>query len=511
MTNLSYPKGCNCVGACGHGVPGAGGTVIQNPVYMGDQVGATIIKNGGIETNFIYKDPFTLGVAGLLFDIKMETYADGSVRHVYVLKGGLGSSSRLKSVAISKRNGECVVVWYEGTALNSTTTLAAPAAIGATKLTLTDSSAIGGIATPMTLILKDEVNGNRVTVTVTAVDPANANIVTINPALTVAVHATACVSRGHYNPAAGCTNTYSNNVSLYNNDKEYFSYFTRIIHTLEYNSKCVINQTYLADLLGTDAMASETAAYRILQTNFAQQLDEAFKQLMRSVFFHKNIPSTATSYSETYGLLEAMKKVHLAGIPQFFDLSKCCDPLECDTVNAEKVIEAFLDIVMSRAQLSVYSESKRVMVAINSDFLSSLMKMRKYFEMYTGEVRTIVQTPATEGDVISTRRKVFALEDRGYEIMFLLEPALDEIPGDFGLIMPDNAMGLFTWKFDHVEVSNGGVELVQNDQALVAGDTLKFKIWKDERTNNMIDGCTTYAMRLDYSIIHMFVDKCAYA
>ena len=234
--------------------------------------------------------------------------------------------------------------------------------------------------------------------------------------------------RGHYNPAAGCTNTYSNSVSFYNNDKEYFSYFTRIIHTLDYNSKCVINQTYLSDLLSDSQDSRETAAYRILQSNFSSQIDEAFKQLMRSVFFHKNVPSTATTFSETYGLLAQMYNIHNAGIPQFFDLSLCCDPAECDAVNAERVIETFLDIVMSRAQLSVYSETKKVVIAINSEFLSSLMKMRKYFEMYTGEVRTMIQTPAMEGDIISTRRKAFMLEDRGYEIVFLLEPAFDELP-----------------------------------------------------------------------------------
>lgn len=512
MTNLSYPRACWCTGACSHAVTGTGGTVVPNANYIGDVIGGEIIRNGGLETNFIYKDPFSLGVAGLLFDVKTETYPDGTTAMVYRLKGGLGTSSRMKPVAISKRNGECVVVWYEGTALNTSTTLVADAVAGATTLTLTDATAIGGIATPMTLIIKDEVNGNRVTVNVTAVDPGNPNLVTISPALAVDVSATSCVMRGHYNPAAGCTNSYSNSVSYYNNDKEYFSYFTRIIHTLEYNNKCVINQTYLSDLLNGSSDMKETAAYRILQSNFSMQIDEAFKQLMRSVFFHKNVPSTATTYSETYGLLAKLKEVHMAGVPQFFDLSECCDPAECDAVNAENIINTFLDIVMSRAQLSIYSETKRVVVAINSDFLGSLMKMRKYFEQFSGEVRTVSVTGmASEGDVISTRRKSFVLEDRGYEIYFVLEPAFDEIPGEFGLIMPENAMWIFTWKYDHVELTDGGVKLIEDNTNLTAGDTLKFKMWKDERTNSVVDGCTSWVMRLEYCIIHMFVDKCAYA
>ncbi len=77
--------------------------------------------------------------------------------------------------------------------------------------------------------------------------------------------------------------------------------------------------------------------------------------------------------------------------------------------------------------------------------------------------------------------------------------------------MPEKTMGVFTYKKDYVEVSDGGVTIVDNKQALVAGDTLKFKLWKDERTNNMVDGCTSYVMWIEYAIVWLYVDKCAYA
>lgn len=64
----------------------------------------------------------------------------------------------MKSVAISKRDGCCAVIRYEGTAANTTTTLKASATAGAQEIVLTDPASIGGIATPMTLIIKDEVN-----------------------------------------------------------------------------------------------------------------------------------------------------------------------------------------------------------------------------------------------------------------------------------------------------------------------------------------------------------------
>jgi hypothetical protein len=397
-------------------------------VYIGDQVGAIIIRNGGIETNYIYKEPFALGMAGLLFDIVPEPYADGTTLFVYKLKANLGSKSRMKSVSISKRNGCCAVIWYEGTSTNTTTTLAAAGVIGASTLTLTDPASIGGISAPMTLIIKDDVNNRRVTVTVTGTDAVNPNIVILKNALTVAIDASSCVMRGHYNPAAGCDNSYSNNVSFYSEDKEYASYFTRIIHTLEYNDRCTINTTYLSDLLGGNATQQQTAAYKILQSNFSQQLDEAMKQFVRSVFFHTNKCGDSDTGGETYGLLHQMKLTHDAGVPQFFNLRDCCDPLECDAVNAEKIINSFLKIVMSRAQLSIYQEKRKVLVAMNSQFQEQLMNMRKYMEMYTGEVRTITQAAAYDGDIISTRRKTFRIEDRGYEIFFVLEPALDEIP-----------------------------------------------------------------------------------
>lgn len=480
-------------------------------MYIGDQVSSIIIKNGGIETNYIYREPLAYGMAGLLFDIEPVTYPDGTTLFTYKLKANLGTKSRMKQVSISKRNGCCAVVWYEGTSTATTTTLAVAGVVGATTLTLTDANAIGGIAIPMTLILKDDVNNRRVTVTLASVDPANPNLVNLKNPLTVAIDASACVSRGHYNPAAGCTNSYSNNVSFYSADKEYHSYFTRIIHTLEYNDRCIINQTYLADLLGGDATKQQTAAYRILQSNFSMQLDEAIKQFIRSAFFHRNLCGDTDTGGETYGLLEKMKEIHAAGVPQFFNLRDCCDPLECDAVNAENLINTFLKIVMSRAQLSVYQSNREVLIAMNSAFQEQLMNMRKYMEMYTGEVRTINQTTAYDGDIISTRSKTFGIEHRGYKIYFVLEPALDEIPGEFGLIMPENTMGVFTYKKDYVEVSDGGVTIVDNKQALVAGDTLKFKLWKDERTNNMVDGCTSYVMWIEYAIVWLYVDKCAYA
>jgi len=507
----NYPKDCGCTGACSHAVPGSQWVNVQNPNYIWDEIGAIIIKNGGIETNFIYKDPFSLGMAGLLFDIEKVQYPDGTVRMVYKLKGGLGSKNKMKTVAISRRNGCCVVVWYEGTALNTSTTPVAATPVGSSTLELTDATALGGLTAPMKLIVKDEVNGTRMTVTVISVDAGNPNLVNLKVPLTAPIDATACIYRGHYNPAAGCTNTYSNNVSFFNNDKEYISYFTRIIQTLDYNSRCVINETYLSDLLKGDEGAKETAAYRILQSNFSAQLDEALKQFVRSAFFHTNTCGDTDEYGETYGLLEAMKVVHDSGVPQFFDMSTCCDVALCDAENAENLIKTFLKIVQSRAQLSVYSETKRIVIAINEDMLESLMDLRKYFEMFTGEIRTIEQTSASENDVISTRRKAFSVEDRGYTITFIHEPVLNEIPGEFALLMPENTMGVFTFKNDYVEVGDGGVSLVPYQQQLIAGDTLKFKIWKDERTNNAIDGCTSYAMWLDYAIAWLYVDKCAYA
>lgn len=509
--NFDYPKACGCSGPCSHGVAGSQGTTVANPVYVGDKVGEILIRHGGIETNYIYREPFALGMAGLLFDIKPHTYADGTTVFTYKLKANLGSKSRMKQVAISKRDGCCAVIWYEGTAANTTTTLAVAATAGDTEIELVDGASIGGIATPMTLILKDEVNGKRVTVTVVAADAGNPNLLTLKNPLPVDIDLSACVYRGHYNPAAGCTNTYSNNVSFYNEDKEYHSYFTRIIHTLDYTDRCMLNQTYLADLLSGDGAKQQTAAYRILQSNFSQQIDEAMKQFIRSVFFHRNFCGDADCGGETYGLLEKMREIHESGVPQFFNLRDCCDTDECDAVNAETLINTFLKVVMSRAQLSVYQENRRVVVAMNSAFQEQLMNMRKYMEMYTGEVRTIEQGTANNGDIISTRRKTFRIEDRGYEIMFVLEPALDEIPWEFGLIMPENTMGVFTYKKDYVDVNGSGVTIVDDKTQLVSGDSLKFKLWKDERTNNMVDGCTSYVMWLEYAIVWLYVDKCAYA
>lgn len=510
MSNRSYPKECWCTGSCTHSVEGQFGSVIQNPNYIGDEIGGIIIRNGGLETNYIYKDPFALGMAGLLFDIESETYPDWTTRMVYKLKSGLGSSSAMKPVQISRRNNCCAVVWYEGTALNTTTSLVAAGAIGDTTIELVDGTVIGGISTPMSLVIKDDVNGKRITVTVVDVDAGNPNLLTLKAPLTVAIDASACVMRGHYNPAAGCKNTYSNTVSFSNNDKEYVSYFTRIIHTLDFDSKCVINQTYLSDLLKGDEGAKESAAYRILQSSFSAQLSEAMNQFVRSAFFHKNKCGDGEEYGETYGLLEAMKTVHESGVPQFFDLSECCDPEECEAINAENLIKTFLKIVQSRAQLSIYSETKRVIVAINEDMLESLMDLRKHFEMFTGEVRTIEQGAANSDDIITTRRKTFQIEDRGYTIVFIHEPLLNEIPNEFALIMPENTMGVFTFKNDVVELGDGGVQIIQNNQQLVSGDTLKFKMMKDERTNNHIDGCTSFNMWLYYSIVWTFVDKCAY-
>lgn len=72
-------------------------------------------------------------------------------------------------------------------------------------------------------------------------------------------------------------------------------------------------------------------------------------------------------------------------------------------------------------------------------------------------------------------------------------------------------MGVFTFQKDYVEVGSGGVQIVDNQQQLVAGDTLKFKIAKETNTNNVVDGCTTYYMWLEYAIAWLYVDKCAYA
>lgn len=508
---FDYPQWCGCTGSCSCAVPWSLGTDVPNPVYIGDTVWDILIRHGGIETNYIYKEPFALGMAGLLFDIDKVVYPDWTSAFVYKLKWGLGSKSRMKQVAIGKRDGCCAVFWYEGTAANTTTTLKAWGATGDMDLFLVDPSAIWGIVTPMTLILKDEVNGKRVTVTVVATDPADPCKVILKEPLPVDIDMSACVYRGHYNPAAWCENTYCNNVSFFNNDKEYHSYFTRIIQSLEYNDRCMLNQTYLADLLCNDSGKQQTAAYRILQTNFQQQLDEAMKQFIRSVFFHRNICWDSDCWGETYGLLEQMRKMHADGVPQFFDLGECCDPEECEAVNAENLINTFLKVVMSRAQLSVYQEKRKVVVAMNTCFQKSLMDLRKYMEMYTGEIRTIEQSAAMDGDVLSTRRKTFKIEDRGYEICFVLEPILDEIPWEFGLIMPEDTMGIFTFRKDYVDVNGNGVTIVDNKQQLLSGDTLKFKLWKDERTNNMVDGCTKYVMWLEYAIVWLYVDKCAYA
>lgn len=77
--------------------------------------------------------------------------------------------------------------------------------------------------------------------------------------------------------------------------------------------------------------------------------------------------------------------------------------------------------------------------------------------------------------------------------------------------MPEDTMGVFTYKNDYVDVNGQGVTIVPNQQQLIAGDTLKFKIWKDERSNNMVDGCTDYTMWIEYAIVRLYVDKCAYA
>lgn len=511
MPTRNYPKACWCTGECTHAVDGTKGAVVQNPRYIGDKIEDVLIRNWGLETNYIYKDDFAKNMSGLLFEIKPVQYEDGTMRMVYRVKNSLGAGKAAKSVDITERNGQCVVRWYEGTALNDTTGLASAVASTDTTIELTDASKIWGISTPMTLIIKDEVNGKRVKLTVVDVDSGNPNLLTLKAAAWVAIDASACVMRGHYNPAAGCENSYNNSVSFYNNDKEYISHFTRVIHTLEFNSKCTLNKTKLSDLLDGDDNSQVTAAYQILQSNFQIQFDEALKTMVRSAFFHTNKQADSVEHSETYGLLAAMADVHANDVPQFFDMSTCIDGNACEADQADALIDTFLKIIQSRAQLSVYSDTQKVMVAVNQQQMNAIQNLRKYFEMYTGEIRTIEQMQAGPEDVISTRRTTFVIEDRGYKIAFVYEPTLNEIPGEFAVVMPENTMGLFTYEYDTVEVNDNGVQLIENDQQLVNGDTVKLRIAKDERNNNNIDRCSKYDLWLDYAIVWLYVDKCAYA
>ena len=43
------------------------------------------------------------------------------------------------------------------------------------------------------------------------------------------------------------------------------------------------------------------------------------------------------------------------------------------------------------------------------------------------------------------------------------------------------------------------------------GDTLKLRMAKETRFNNVIDGCSNYLMWINYAIVWLYVDKCAYA
>lgn len=512
MPTRNYPKACWCTSECTHAVNGTKGTVVKNPRYIGDKIEDVLIRNWGLETNYIYKDDFAKNMSGLLFEIKPVQYEDGTMRMVYRVKSSLWAGKSAKSVDITTRNGQCVVHWYEGTALNDTTTLESAVTATDNTIELADASKIWGISTPMTLIVKDEVNKKRIKLTVVDVDNGNPNLLTLKDPAPVDIDASACVMRGHYNPAAGCENSYNNSVSFYNNDKEYISYFTRVIHTLEFNSKCTLNANKLSDLLNGDDNSQVSAAYEILQSNFQIQFDEALKTVVRSAFFHTNKQADSVEYSETYGLLAAMADVHDDDVPQFFDMSTCLgEEGTCEADDADALIDTFLKIVQSRAQLSVYSDTQKVMVAVNQQQMNAIQNLRKYFEMYTGEIRTIEQMQAWPDDVISTRRTTFVIEDRGYKIAFVYEPTLNEIPWEFGVIMPENTMGLFTYEYDTVEVNDNGVQFIENDQQLIAGDTVKLRIAKDERNNNNVDRCSKYDLWLDYAIVWLYVDKCAYA
>lgn len=511
MENLNYPKSCGCVGTCGHGVDGSLGTMIQNPVYAGDIIGTEIIRNGWLDTNYIMRSNIGKGMASLLFDTDTVTYADGTKATTYVLKSMVWQGGWAKNVQITERNGHCVVAWYEGTVHNKSTAVVGGATAWATSLTLENPAEIGGLTSPLELIIKDSENQRRQSVVVASIDPANPSIVNLEAPLAFDVSETACVYRGHYNPASSCGASYANTIAFAQNDKEYYAYFTRILYTLEYNSRCQLNRTFLSDLLASDGGTREVAAYNIIKTQFNQQLNQAMTDFARSVFFHKNIVGTNGKNNETMGLLEAMKTAHTDATPQIYDLSICCDPASCEVDNAESLINTFLKIIRSRAQLDVY-DSGKIMVAVNQEAEYSIIHLRKYFEMYSGAVITKEEVAARASDVISTRKVIYEVEDMGMTISFVKEEVLNELPFPAMIVMPEDTMGVFTYKNDRVDIVNGEPVIVpMASKELVAGDSLKFDMEKVEHESSRIDACSKWQMWVNYAIVWLFVDKCAYA
>ena len=157
-------------------------------------------------------------------------------------------------------------------------------------------------------------------------------------------------------------------------------------------------------------------------------MDAAFQELAYAMIRHKNFCPSGDEFGETMGLLPALAKVEEANPgSQFFDFSMCCDDTECEAIQAQKLIENFLNLVESRTQLNIY-KSMNVVIAINDEQKQALLRMRQYFEMYSAiGVITTSQSPARSGDVISTRRKIFEIEHRGYNISFVEMEALNMI------------------------------------------------------------------------------------
>lgn len=140
-----------------------------------------------------------------------------------------------------------------------------------------------------------------------------------------------------------------------------------------------------------------------------------------------------------------------------YDFSQCCDATSCNPVEAQ--INALIAVVRSRAELNIYDES-RVVIGVNTKFEEALMDMRPFMETMFGAILQKNYTTPGERDVISTRQRLFSIEDRGIEIVFIYDPILNHFDYSMGMMMPENAMGIFQLPVEDVMVSDRGLSLI---------------------------------------------------
>ena len=506
---------CCDQGTCSSLVTG-NGTPVTSMDDVTNVIGSTILEFEWIETNYIWRDKRGMGLAGFLFDYEPRMTATWDMTHWLVMKKRIGEMGS-GSVYIGEREGCCAAIWKEGTVRPDSTTVAVTAPAWATQIEFTNLSDIGWVGSQVSL----KIRGDRMyEVVVDSIDPSNPNIAILCAALTEEIAEWACVERGIYTPIASCDAELSNQVTSPDSvTEEHYSIFRDLVITLEYNDQCIINQTYLIDMCKGNKDQKETAIYRILQDNYQEQFNNAMREFRYSIYYDKNTCGNSKTGKETMGLFPAMAKEHnRAGWKaQFFDLSACCDPDDCE--RNKKMLLALLKIVRDRTRLNVYGDTKRVIFGINRDFEEALLNMRPYIEMEMGATLTKQYGDESTMDIISTRQHMFMVEDRGYDIIFLPEPEFEGMGvadnnglKSFALMMPENTMGIYQMPYSHVDVNGSGIALAGRKEIMTWGNGLKFNYAMDDRTAaQKLFGCSKHIFHMQYAVIWKYVDKCAYA